>query len=190
MNSIVAQYLGVVDAIYGVYLDGTRAFHLLRKEIDTNQRHTISTVPGTTIEQLDAASMIYGVGDPNTPEAYPLHVCTQREYKERNEGHGRNYRTIGNLCLVQIYQYWEDEYRQKVADELRVAKNQVAAHVMGDLRFLRMSIVHHRGIALADVEKCRLLKWFHEGDEIFVTKDQFEQLIFHLKKYCDTLLEQ
>lgn len=187
MDQIIPEYANVVDAIYGVYLDCTRAFHLLRQEIDRSQRHTIRTVPETTIEQLDSASMIYGVGDPNDPDAYPLHVCTQAEYKQRNEDGGQNYKTIGNMCLVQIYQYWEDCYRQRVADKLGVTKNDVTVDIMGDLRFLRTSIVHHRAVALAEVENCKLLNWFKAVDEIHVTKDQFEQLVFHVKKYLDTL---
>lgn len=190
MDKIIAEYASVVDAIYGVYLDATRGFHLLRQEIERNQQYAVSSLPGTTIEQLDNVSMIYGVGHPNSPDAYTIHACTQSEFKRRNEEDGQNYKTIGNMCLVEIYQYWEDCYRQRVADQLGVATNDVTADIMGDLRFLRISIVHHRAVARADVAKCRLLKWFNEGDEVFLTKDQFEQLVFLVKTFLDTLTEK
>jgi hypothetical protein len=48
---------------------------------------------------------------------------------------------------------------------------------MGDVRLLRHSIIHHRGVALKNVEACKLLKWFREGDAMILTPQHFEELI-------------
>ncbi len=37
-----------------------------------------------------------------------------------------------------------------------------------------------KGIALKDVEKCEILKWYREGDEIFNDKDKLEEIVFHV----------
>ena len=52
---------------------------------------------------------------------------------------------------------------------------------MGDLRLIRISIIHHAGIGLKDIEKCELLKWYKEGDLIFIDKTKFEDIIYHIK---------
>jgi len=131
--------------------------------------------------------MIYGKGDPNAPEATELHRCTQKEYKERNSENGLNFQFLGNMALVSLYQYREDYHRGQVATGLGIKKNELTAPIMGDLRLIRMSIIHHAGIALKDVEKCELLKWYKEGDLIFIDKSKFEDVIYHVKNMLNEL---
>jgi hypothetical protein len=186
VSQVIVEYLRVVDAIYGVYLDSTLGFQKIRKWIDENQQTLLRALKNRgediSLDDLDKSQMIFGKGNPNLPEAYPLHICTQEEHKERNEKDGENYRTIGNLCLVQIYQYWEDYYRAEIAQEFGLDKDDIKLDVMGDIRLLRRSIIHHRGIALEDIERCKLLKLFGEGDEIFITENQFEMIVFQIKE--------
>ena len=52
---------------------------------------------------------------------------------------------------------------------------------MGDLRLIRNSIVHHAGIALKEIEKCELLRWYKKDDEIFIDEDKFKIIVFHIK---------
>lgn len=185
--NMVAEYARIADVVYGIFLDGTRGFDLLRKDIDHTQQFAISKMPEMTVEELDKAEMIYGRGDPNTSASRTLHYCTQAEYKRRNERGGQNVRMLSNLCLVLIYQYWEDNYRSKIADQMGIPKNSLNADVMGDLRIMRHSILHHQGVALPEISGCRLLKWFKEGDEIIVTENQFEEIIKHLGAFLRSL---
>ena len=155
----IAEYRSIVDSIYGVFLDANRGFHLVREETLLQQKQSAASLAGMTIAKLDQAHMIYGVGDPNDKDSYVLHDCTQAEYKERNRSGGHNCHVIGRLCLVQIYGYWEDHYRSSIADHFGLEKNELLSDILGDLRILRISIVHHRWIALPEVSKCVLLKW-------------------------------
>lgn len=61
---------------------------------------------------------------------------------------------------------------------------------MGDLRLLRHSIIHHRGIVHKEVKKCQLLKWFSEGDQVMIDEDKFKEMVFHVKSYIATLRQQ
>lgn len=182
----VKQFEKVVDYIYGVYLDATTGFGKLREWFEKHRGVMLESLKSShpelaSIDYLDSVSMIYGKGNPNTPEAVELHRCTQREYKERNLETGINFRFLGNMALVSLYQYWEDFHRAQVAAELGIGKNKLKAPVMGDLRLIRISIIHHAGIALKDVEKCEVLQWYKEGDEIFIDKSKFEDIIYHVK---------
>ena len=91
------------------------------------------------------------------------------------------------MCLVDLYTYWEDHYRAQVAAALSMEKEAIRVPVFGDVRHIRQSIVHHRGIALPEVEKCQVLKWFQEGDRIAVSTSQFRQLAREVNGYLDGL---
>lgn len=191
----VNEFEKVVDYIYGVYLDATTGFDKLREWFERNQNDTLATLKKShpelaSIDYLDSVTMIYGKGDPNIPEAVELHRCSQKEYKERNSEKGVNFQFLGNMALVSLYQYWEDYHRSQVAAELSIKKNDLKAPVMGDLRLIRISIIHHAGIALKDVEKCEVLKWYKEDDEIFIDKSKFEDVIFHVKEMLTNLRKQ
>jgi len=185
MNAL-NEFEQIVDKIYGFYLDSTSGFGELKMKIGKAQTESLHLFQKShpelaNIEYLDGAAMIYGEGEPGTPEAVELHRCNQKQYKERNSEKGDNFKLAGNLCLVSLYQYWEDHYRSKIAALIGTEKNTLNIDIMGDLRLLRNSIIHHAGIALKDVEQCKLLKWFKEGEEIFIDKEKFKKIIFLLK---------
>lgn len=191
----VNEFEKVVDYIYGVYLDSTTGYDKLREWFETNQKDSLLTLKEThpelaSIDYLDSVHMIYGKGDPNTPEAVELHRCTQKEYKDRNKDGGANFQFLGNMALVSLYQYWEDFHRGQVANELGIKRNDLRAPIMGDLRLMRISIIHHAGIALKDIEKCEVLKWYKVNDSIFIDKTKFEDVIFHVKNMLNELRKQ
>lgn len=125
--------------------------------------------------------MVYEPIDPDTPNlrSRPIHMCSQGGYKKRNELGGLNRRIAGNMCIVLMYQYWEDYYRNKIAEIAKVKKDDIKLDIMGDLRTLRRSIIHNRGIA---IEECKILKWFGAGEEITLGLDQFGELMYYVEK--------
>ena len=141
-----------------------------------------------SIQYLDSTLYIFGKGNPNLPSSIHLYRCTQGEYKERNSEKGVNSLFVGNMCVIAIYQYWEDYFRQKIANFLnRTNKNDLVSDIMGDLKLLRRSIIHHRSIALKEVENCKLLRWFKKGDDIFIDKDMMQYIVFQIKSYLQAL---
>jgi hypothetical protein len=189
MENCIDEFEDVVTSIYGVYLMSTQGFHLLVEELMKIQHMTINRLKGThperaSVQYMDSTLYIFGKGDPNLPTSIELYRCTQGEYKERNSEKGINSRFIGNMCVIAIYQYWEDYFRQKIANFLnRTSKNELTSDIMGDIKILRRSIIHHRGIALKDVENCKLLRWFKKGDDIFIDKDMMQHIVFQVKSY-------
>jgi hypothetical protein len=105
----ISEFERVVDSIYGVFLDATTGFVRLREWFENNQTKTIEILKSThpelaRIDYLDEQLMIYGKGEPDDPKKVILHQCTQQEYKNRNEEQGINYRFLGNMSLVALYQ--------------------------------------------------------------------------------------
>ena len=59
------------------------------------------------------------------------------------------------MSLISIYQYQEDYYRTKIAEKNGVVKNDIKSDTMMKLRLIQISIIHHKGIALKYVKKCK-----------------------------------
>jgi len=109
----------IVDNIYGVYLDGTTGFNRFREWLEETQSKALEALrkshPELKNEFLDDKDFIYSEGDPNFQNTTQLHRSTQAEIKERNTKTGSNYRFLGNMAIVALYQYWEDNYRALIA---------------------------------------------------------------------------
>jgi hypothetical protein len=154
----------------------------------------LGKIPGATSQTLDESQYSYGDGPPEhhpeDPAAPWLHSTTQGELKRRNLAGGLNDVFIANMCLVAIFSYWEDHYRAHIARAMGRAKNDLKAPVFGDIRLIRNSIIHHRAIALAEIEHCEVLRWFMEGASIAISTDQFRQLASEVNKFLDNLIEE
>lgn len=84
---------------------------------------------------------------------------------------------MANMCIVDIYQYWEEHYRKSISDALGVGKNDIKSNILGDLRYLRQSILHHRGICITKKEKFKILKFFDKDEPIKITSRMMDKII-------------
>jgi hypothetical protein len=94
---------------------------------------------------------------------------------------------LANMCIVNLFQLWEDHYRGRLASALDVQKNDLKVAVFGDLRVLRNAIIHSLGIATPQVAKCEVLRWFKPGDPIEPTKEQMRSMTDVIYAYVDSL---
>lgn len=194
IENIIQEYLDVVDRLYGIYLDSTLGFSLVRKNVNEiqNQIISFSIQKGEPLDitYLDNQLWYYGKKHPESPDAYPLHQVTQANLKIRNSVNGENHRAIANIYVVQIYQSWDDCYRKQIADLMGLKIKELQSNIMGDLRLIRHSIIHNRSIAQEEIEKCTILNWFSEGSEIFITPQQFEAIISYIYDDMKNLREK
>lgn len=181
---IIEEYLGVIDQIFGLYCDSKLGYSRNVEEFDRRRTVNLQQLPHLSAADLDQLRVLYG----HHPEAAPLHQCTQAMFRARNDKAGANVASIGNLCLVQLYQFWEDHFRGEVAKALGKRKNDIVHDVFGDIRLLRNSIIHYRAMAFSDVASCKVLTWFMPGQRITLSKEQFEQLVRHVKGALEDLL--
>lgn len=168
-RAAIDEFLKEVEQILTLYYDGWRAFGLLAAEYEqTAQKIKASTrISDEELAKL-THKYVYQLAS-DLPE-HEVAERTHHEYWEDNQHNGRNLRRLGNLCLVQIYALWERECRPTIKVHLGVLPN---SDVMGDVRLLRISILHHHGVATDDVARCTELTWFKPGDPILITFDQF-----------------
>lgn len=176
------EFLNVVKDTYVFYLDSFKGLEMVRTAVERRQKESQFSDDETDVPYFKHYD--------EPVELHGLVQITIETFKKNNSEDGRNYEMLGNLCLVAIYSWWEDGYREKFAACLGKTKNEIKAPIMGDIRFLRTAIVHNNGVATEDCERCEVLKWFKRGDRILLTFENFERVILEIKKFLDVFYKQ
>ena len=100
-----------------------------------------------------------GVGNP-VSGLYPASISLGNLLKKSDQNGDFKY-LIANLTIVAIYSIWEDRYRNKIAQELKLfaknAKNRIKSNIMGDLRLVRICIVHKNSLLSDEALKFKVL---------------------------------
>lgn len=190
--ALLNEYAEIVDEAYALYLDSIYAMPKFATWVEETQVRSLELFKGqedvpTTVEELDETHFIYGAGDPSDPKARVQHVSKQGALKARNREDGANCRTVSRVLIITIYQFWEDHYRHQFAKAVDKASNEIQSDFFGDVRYLRNDIVHHRNHASERVMKCKLLKYFQPGEEIYLNKEQVMEVMVKLRSALDDL---
>ena len=179
---LLVDFIRVANHIHWVYYDAIRGFGLVRQQAEAIQRRILEKAPPhATLAQLDAQDYIVSEGDPDDHDSWWLHKTSQGGLKKRNTEGGTNWQFVARMCLVAIYQFWEDHYRGEIARCCGLHQSQIESDLMGDLRRLRGSIIHNNGIAVRDVEKCKILRWFKPGDATYVTPAMYVEFVKEIR---------
>jgi len=181
------EYLDVVKKIFVLFTDCKLSFNdelksitLLQDAIVTEQNKRGVDL---TRDKLDHQLFHILKKNPETGKYESIIRTTQKEWKERLSNEGENINFIGNMCLVLFYQYWEDNYKDKIAKKLGLSnKDKLKSELFCDINQYRKSIIHHNSIALREINKCTILKWFTEGEEIIIDDQMMEELFLLIEK--------
>lgn len=171
----IDEFEEFLNTVFGVFIDSRYGYQLQQKKIIKDAE-----------DQGWDSPMYYGDG-PEDSVSVVDHTATRGERIARNAREGDNCRFIGNMCLVYIYSFWEHQYRQAIAEFLGLEDGKIALDIFGDIRLYRHSIIHTRGIATEEIEKCKVLKWFLEGDEIFLTEPMFRDVVSRIREALGNL---
>lgn len=141
--------------------------------------------------QKDDCKLVYGAGNPLDTNVVLLHHATQGEVKKRNEPEGLHVGLLGNFCLVMIFSYWEQRYREKISKDMGLNnKNDLTCDVIGDIRHYRNDILKSNGIVTkGEGAKNVILKFFKEGEIILINRKKMgkvmEAMMNDLRKLAD-----
>jgi hypothetical protein len=175
------DFISTAEVIYSIFRDCRRAFELSLQSLNAQQeamlRDFASKGQRWTIEDLDTKSYHYAIRDEENGSVRSAATITQGEWKSKIGKDGTNIRIIGNMCLVMIYQYWEDKYRDEIAASKDITKDELSSDLFGDIRHLRNSIIHNNGRAISEVSRCKILKWFKKDDEVVIDAAKMDYLI-------------
>lgn len=205
LQQLSEEFSQLWNRIQALYLDAVAGFAFVRSTVESEQARARSYVQGTDLdsEKFQDTRMyakIFSEGFATSA----IHRATQGEVKARNAPGGANFTTLGQLCVVSFYDFWNDYLRceyviakghlDRNERDNEVVKKRLREHashdLWGDLHYLRVSIVHNLGIATSDVEKCKLMKWFKPGDPIAITPEHMRAIFLALLTYRNELFKE
>ena len=162
LDSHIAQLRETVDAIYGTYLDACDGFSHVRARATEIEDESVRSYENLKTRRPELSHLAFGgaefsygrvVPAGSQPRYLHLHQVPVETLRRRNEEGGTNFQFIGNVCVVTLFQYWEDHYRSQFADDLGVEKSDLQVPIFGDLMRYRRAIIHNRAVATVEMEK-------------------------------------
>lgn len=207
LRELSDEFTQLWERLQAFYLDAAAGFQFVLDQVESEQERSRSYVQGSELDSQafqDTRGFSYARIFSDEFCTSGIHRSKQGEVRKRNALGGVNYVTLGQLCVVSFYDYWNDYLRREYAiakgklgreehDEsvVREALRDHASHdLWGDLRVLRISIVHNRGIAVSDVTGCRLIRWFQPGDPILITPNHMRAIFLGLLRYRNELYKE
>ena len=188
MREIWEEFGVHYDRLHAFYHDAVAGLVWFRERVVSDQEIERARYEGAkfdTDEFWNSQKLAYGRLFGQDFIASGLHVGTVRDARVRNEPDGSNVTTLANLCVIAFYDFWNDHLRREYCkakgyhdatqEELR---KHASFDLWGDIRHLRNSIVHNRGIATEEIGSCKLIKWFQQGDTISITPERMRS-VFH-----------
>lgn len=170
----IEEFETILNQITGLVIDSFDAYALLQAKLEQEAGESWGD------------PIYYGDGPVGEVKCV-AHTTTVADRIARNADTGENAIFVGNMALVAIYSYWEDNYRKHIAEIKGMVKVELISEVMGDIRNLRHAIIHNRAVANDNVAKSRVLTWFEAGDDIFINEQMFLQMISCVRAYLHEL---
>ncbi len=166
---IIKEFIERIEKIHSVYLNMNMAYMLLETKIN-------ELMPD------DSKHIFFGDGDPNDSNTNMHLKLNIGEFKNRVKKNGHDITVISNLCIVEIYQLWEDKYRSLIADKIGISKNELIIDVFGDIRILRRSIIHNDSKKLNEFNRLKILDFMKNRKNVYMNENEFSLLITTVKK--------
>nr|WP_314548035.1 hypothetical protein [uncultured Pseudomonas sp.] len=200
-NELFLEFSSFIEGLHALYLDSIVGYELLYERLDEHQdktRDVLGEHEYAAQEFQDTCSIAYehlGGGCHQLVSMSPL--MRQGELRRRIKSDGQNAHSLGNLLVVSAYAYWEEYLRIEIgkakgviaADTSNKTKirdilnREVTSDFWGDLRHLRNSIVHSRGVANSDVANCKVITWFKPGENIVLNYQMVRALFLCMGTY-------
>src|SRR6266404_3466242 len=204
LGQLSDEFTQLWTRLQAFYLDAAAGFALVRDHVEAEQRRARSYVQGSELDSEEfqnALSFTYSGIFTDGFVTSGIHRAAKGEVKARNAADGINFTTLGQLCLISFYDYWNDYLRReyvvakgyldRTEQSDRVVRECLRKYarndLWGDLYYLRTSIVHNRGVAISDVAKCKIIKWFAPGDAITITPERMRAIFMALLVYRNEL---
>lgn len=175
MNALRAYHRELID-IYSFAIELHSALLIWHNWLNDMVSGSVGTTTGNTI--------FFGPGDPNDPTTRPDHARTIAYVLAASENDGDYDQKLRWAAIVRLYSAWEDRFRQQIADECDLEKNDVQGDTHGDLRKFRNAIVHAEGRLDQELS---VLRYFSKGDPLQFSNDQIVDLFWKLTEELNTL---
>jgi hypothetical protein len=187
VQSALMDFVYFTNSVYGTYLDASMAIGNLSMSYMEFHKAHMERLEGSgqaiTPERLNPV-VVYNGGTDEQERA--LHQTTLVDIIQRNAIDGRHMQFLARMCVVALYQFWEENCRRRLKS---VTGKWVTHDTFGELRHLRRSVIHRQGRALPELASCKALPRFAPDAEIVLNHAAMEQIVNAVKRAADELID-
>ena len=197
MRELWEEFGARYDQLHAFYHDAVAGFVWFREKVVSDPETDRARYQGGELdsdESWNGKRLAYDEIFGQDFVASGLHVGTVMEARARNEPGGNNFTTLANVCIVAFYDFWNDYLRREYCrakghrdgthEELR---RYASFDLWGDIRHLRTSIVHNRGIAIDEMRRCKLVRCLQPGQRISISPEQMRSIFYELYRFRNQL---
>ncbi len=189
-DDVIREYIDFVNRQVGVYMDALAGFAGHRTRVE-RQVHRANRPTSSRIDDTGQSVVVWAsYEDPTNPDVVHNRIIRASDYIAANSQGGSNEQQHSRAVLVFLFTYWEDEIRLRLATIKGVELQEIGSDIMGDLRILRQTILHTKGIMRS--EKHRGLKklsgMFVVDQPVHVSYENMHQIFVLIKQDCARML--
>lgn len=142
---ILRAFIDFVNNQTGMYMDCLAGFEgntvRVHRQVARVQRRS-----GVRMENGQPVMMYVSVEDPSSPDAIHHRIIRGADFLAVNAQKGFNEQQVCWSIIVFMFAYWDEEIRPQIAAIRGVQPNDIRIDALGDLRLLRRSIIHNKGV--------------------------------------------
>jgi hypothetical protein len=182
------DFIDFVNAQVGVYMDCLSSFQgnavRIERQVARVNRPRLGMKDGHPVMIMESFE------DPSRPDAIHHRIIAATDFLKANRDGGFSHRQICWSIIVFMFAYWDEEIRPQIAKIREIEPNELKVDTLGDLRILRKSIVHNKGILThTDYSKIKELGDLVQPEKrIALSHDDMQKLFARIKKAIAVLL--
>jgi hypothetical protein len=183
----------VMNDLAVVYAQSCHGFSLLATHLEQERASLLAQLsdmmpPAEAERTFAIVSQVLTANRAPAEILVPPAVETLQNLHARNRATGENVAALGAFCLIALYQYWEDSWRPHLASALGRQLKEIGSDLWGDVRLIRICLIHKRGVADGDVQnKSKEIHWFSMGDPIVIDPPKFTELMARVRDFAERL---
>ncbi|MFP4453843.1 MAG: hypothetical protein ACLFPI_10830 [Desulfobacterales bacterium] len=116
LRQLSEEFTALWERLQSFYLDAAAGFAYVYECVEEEQKQIEKYMKGSELDSgrfQDALTFSYDRIFAGEFCTSAIHKATQGEVKARNSPGGANFITLGQLCLVSFYDYWNDYLRKE-----------------------------------------------------------------------------
>lgn len=189
-DDIVKGFIDFVNLQVGVYMGSIAGFSGAKIQMERQVAKVLRPQSRTIDARGEQVITHQSFEDPQSPDVIHSRIVSAENFIKENSPDGINQRQLSYSVIVFIFTYWEDEIRPNLAKAANIDVKDVKSEIMGDLRCIRNSILHTKGVFTPEWHsKLVVLKdCFPVGQRIEISYELMHQIFVKIKQGCAKLI--
>jgi hypothetical protein len=186
---VLRGFIDFVNNQVGVYMDCLSGFEgnqvRIHRQVARVQRRT-----GQRIENGQPVMMYASIEDPRLPDVIHHRIIRSDNFISVNAERGFNEQQVCWSIIVFMFAFWDEQVRPQIAQIRGVEPGKVTVDALGDLRLIRNSIIHNKGvISASDRGKLKKMKELVIAEErVSLSHDQMHKLFVLIKQAIGAII--